>query len=297
VKLRILTLNAGLLSLFAGRVHVSPFVEERAAALPASLRLVNADVVALQEVYHQTHRDLILSRLKDLYPFAGFVRKRRFFGLENGLMVLSKAPLSAKLELFRHAPFEETFLDNKGSLLCEIDFGESGTLALLNVHTTAGGARLHPEAPRADYIRSKQVAQFLTLASSLHEPTIIVGDLNAGPGVSEGNFRQVLIAGYESVYDVLRGDQEDVTWDPQNALNRKGPHSACPPQRIDHVLIRKSDFESGRLRPLDAAVCYREEVVPTSNGAKVTISDHFGLWADIEWHSRVSAEKGSTPQE
>jgi endonuclease/exonuclease/phosphatase family metal-dependent hydrolase len=291
VKLRILTLNAGLLSFFCGRICFSPFVEERAAALPASLRLLNADVVALQEVYHQTHRDLILSQLHDLYPFAGFVRRRRFLGLENGSMVLSKVPLSAKLELFRHAPLDETFLDSKGSLLCELDFGESGTLAVLNMHTTAGGMRLHPEARRADYIRSKQIAQFLTLANELNKPTIIVGDLNAGPGVSEENFRQVLKAGYESVYDVLCGNKEDVTWDPQNALNRKSPHSACPPQRIDHVLIRKIDFESGCLRPLNAEICCREEVVPVSNGAKVTISDHFGLWADIEWHPGVSRQE------
>ena len=67
MKLRILSLNAGLLKLFGRSVPV-PFVEERGAALPAELRKTECDIVLLQEVYEHSTRQWLAESLQDIYP-------------------------------------------------------------------------------------------------------------------------------------------------------------------------------------------------------------------------------------
>jgi endonuclease/exonuclease/phosphatase family metal-dependent hydrolase len=283
MKLRLVTLNAGLLSAFKGRVEFAPFVTERLAALPGELRRLNADIVALQEVYKQEHRELILAALHDVFPHYLYRRNRRNLGFENGLMTLSKVPIAGALTLFRDATVDERLLDNKGVLSCRMNLGGDASLTVLNLHTTAGSAFLHPEAPRVDRIRSRQITQVLAQAAAEGGVTILAGDLNAGPGVSDENFRQVLEAGYESAFDLLHPQDERVTWDPANRLNREGPHRSSPPQRIDHVFVRKTDLALARIRLVASEICCNEEIVFTGQGEKVTVSDHFGLQVDLEW--------------
>jgi endonuclease/exonuclease/phosphatase family metal-dependent hydrolase len=281
VNFRIVTLNAGLMSVFGGRIAFSPFVEERLVELPTALRNLDADVIALQEVYRQRHREWIVERLRDRYPFVAYSRKRHNLGLESSLMVLSKTCVSADLKLFRDAPLDEKLFDNKGWLTCEIELG-AHRLKLINLHTTAGGLWLHPESSRSNRIRAAQIDQFLSASDAGPAVTMLAGDFNAGPGVSEENFLQVLEQGFASVYDLLHGQDAKCTWDPLNRLNRESPHKTSPPQRIDHVFMRNSDLSSGRVRPFSATICCRDEVVPISGGDRVTVSDHFGLCVDIE---------------
>ncbi len=282
MKLRIVTLNAGLLSVLGGRLEFAPFVAERLAALPAALRRLDADVVALQEVYRQEHRELILAQLRDVFPHVAYRRERRNRGIENGQLTLSRTPVTGSLTLFRDATIDEKVVDNKGVLSCRIDLGGGGGLLLLNLHTTAGSFLLHPEAPKTNRVRSRQIRQALSLAAPEAGPTILAGDLNAGPGVSEENFRQVLAAGYDSAYDLTHAPDQVCTWDPANRLNSNGPHKTSPPQRIDHVFLRRTDLAAGRIRLLQSAICCSEETVPTPAGEVVSVSDHYGLQVDLE---------------
>src|SRR5579872_4930532 len=165
MRIRILTLNVGLLQFLWGKVQWSPFVEERAAVLPFELLKLNADVVALQEIYVERHRRRLINCLRDHYPFVGYQRQRAFGGLENGLMVLSKWPISASLNAFRIAPIDERFFDKKGVLICQVETPGIGTWSLLNTHTTAGGLRLHPESKKADVFRWRQIEQLIDLAA------------------------------------------------------------------------------------------------------------------------------------
>jgi endonuclease/exonuclease/phosphatase family metal-dependent hydrolase len=275
-------LNAGLLSALGGRLEFAPFVAERLAALPAALRRLDADIVALQEVYRQQHREFILAELRDVFPHFAYRRERHNRGIENGLMTLSRTPAIGSLTLFHDATIDEKLLDNKGALLCRIELKGGGSLILINLHTTAGSFLLHPEAPKTNRIRSRQIAQMLALAASEAGVTILAGDFNAGPGVSEENFRQVLAAEFESAYDLTHPPDQVYTWDPANRLNSSGPHRSSPPQRIDHVFIRKSDLAGGRIGLLRCEVCCVEAIVPTPQGEQVTVSDHYGLQVDLE---------------
>jgi endonuclease/exonuclease/phosphatase family metal-dependent hydrolase len=282
VKLRVLTLNAGLLRLFAGYLETAPFVDARAAALAAQLRRIDADIVLLQEIYQQRHILELIRQLADLYPWIGYSKRRSFFGLPNSLMALSRRRMVTSIESFRAAPIEEKLFDNKGIQICRLDSDRHAPLTILNIHTTAGGLWLHPESARADRIRDRQIHQFLRLANTIPGTVFLAGDLNAGPGVSESNFQSILDAGFVSVHDYLHPAAADYTWDPSNRLNSGGPHDMCPPQRIDHLLVRKSDIDSGAVQPLRSFVCLGDEVVAAGNNLKYTVSDHLGLCVELQ---------------
>jgi endonuclease/exonuclease/phosphatase (EEP) superfamily protein YafD len=205
MNVRLLSLNAGLLTIL-GRSRPSPFVKERRAQLPMEIRKVDADVVLLQEVYGQAERRAVAEALNSTYPNAIFPRARRGIGQENGVLTLSRFPASGRTILFRDNPWDESLLDSKGFLSSTHLLEEGLNLHILNAHTTAGGFFHRPEDPGIDQIRSLQIAQILDEQSRMSSPVVIAGDLNAGPGVSEVNFRQVLDAGFVSIHDHLLTD-------------------------------------------------------------------------------------------
>jgi endonuclease/exonuclease/phosphatase family metal-dependent hydrolase len=297
MKLRILSLNVGLLKLL-GRSLPAPFVAERLAALPGQLRNLECDLVLLQEIYGHTTRHWLAKSLRDVFPYAIYPEKKRHWGLANGLMVLSRYDASGEVELFRDTPLDEVLFDSKGMMITRHQLPGDVALSIVNFHTTAGGVLRHPEDQQIDGIRGLQIEQILARVSSSDSPLIIAGDLNAGPGVSEGNFRQILNAGFVSVHDLLHDGTPEVTWDPKNILNATGPHKHCPPQRIDHIFIRTEDLLQNSIRPLASSICLQTPVVRIKGGDLVTVSDHFGICIEIvvssEAFTELRAGKGVT---
>lgn len=276
--LTLLTFNVGLLSLLGGRIQPAPHVLERLAALPDALLDSHADVIALQEIYAESHRRFLISRLRDAYPHAAYSRGGRLPGLESGLMVFSRHAVTAEFERFRTGTIDEMLFDRKGILATTITAGAFPSMALFNVHTTAGGLFSHPESARVDAIRNRQIEQLLNLTESRRDAmTLIAGDLNAGPGVSENNYRLLEKRGFMDVHRMLHRDCNDPTWEPTNLLNRNGPHKTSPPQRIDHVFVRSCDLDAKVIRPVSSSIVFKEARVPVSGNRKVTLSDHYGL--------------------
>ena len=280
MRIRILTLNAGLLKIF-GRSLPTPFVSQRLAALPGQLRETMCEIAVLQEVYGDTRRHCLAESLKDIYPFAVHPRKKRNFGLENGLMTLSRYPASGELELFLDAAPDETLFDSKGFLVTQHWLSKDITLKIVNLHTTAGGAFRRPEHRAIDLIRSRQIKQVLNRVQGLGSPLIVAGDLNAGPGVSESNFHQLMEAGFVSLHDWIHGQTSEATWDPENPLNSNGLYKICPPQRIDHLFVKSTDLAENRISAVSSTICLKEPTVNIRDKKAVTVSDHFGICAEI----------------
>lgn len=281
MKMRILSFNVGLLKLF-GRPFPTPFVLERASALADQIRQLDCDIVLIQEIYGTGLRRDLADSLRETFPYAIFPSKKRNFGLQNGLMTLSRYPATGAVELFRDAPPDEALFDSKGMLIGQHQLPDGVELTTLNLHTTAGGMFSHPEDKRIDEIRARQIAQILKRVSNVNSPLIVAGDLNAGPGVSEVNFRQLLDEGFVSIHDLLDSDTKEVTWDPLNSLNSGGPHKACPPQRIDHVFIRREDYVNRSIEAVSSSICLQDPVVAVPGGSTVSLSDHYGVLVEID---------------
>jgi endonuclease/exonuclease/phosphatase family metal-dependent hydrolase len=275
--LDLLTLNVGLLRYMAGVVQPAPFVAERLKALPSALVQSDADVILLQEIYGKKQKLSVIDALSGRYPHAFHGEDAsRFYALDSGLLVLSRLPLRGRFERFREGPLDERLFARKGFQIVEVELACGLECVLLNAHTTAGGAFTHPEHGIIDRHRDGQLRQLLVCAANASKLTVIAGDLNAGPRVSDGNYRLLESSGYSDLYLESGADQSAVTWDPANALNLKGPHRTSPPQRIDHFFGPTTGLRGGAFRVTGAEILFREPRVETTAGL-VTLSDHYGL--------------------
>src|SRR5690606_3179624 len=134
----LLTLNCGLLRIGAlGRalLQPAPFIAERLAALPAALRGVDADIIALQEIYKAAHKRAVMHALADRWPHAAFPRGRPPHKLDSGLLVLSRFPIAqARFHPFKAAPRDEKFFVHRGFFETVHEAPGFARLRLLSFH-------------------------------------------------------------------------------------------------------------------------------------------------------------------
>jgi len=283
----VLTLNAGLmrLGLFGAPLfEPAPFIPERYAGLADALQRVDADIVALQEIYRRQHKDGLAEDLAGLYPHVAQPHRPPWPLIDSGLMVLSKFPLhDFRLEQFRAGTPEERWLTYRGWMNGCIDTPDIGRVRLLNYHTTAGGLHRDPESALQDSRRRDQIDEVLQDAegSTAADVQVLVGDLNAGPPASLDNYRQLAKAGFVDTY-APTGDRSApgyVTWDSQQPLNIKGPHSFQKAQRIDQIFVRRSDLAQVSVTE---SVCVLDNPVVETRRGLTPVSDHYGVLARLD---------------
>lgn len=284
VDLSFLSYNAGLLRI-ASMYEPVPHVGARLAALPSVILGVEADVVALQEVYEPSQRAVITDGLAHAYPHRAYIPGGRV-RFDSGLLTLTRHPHRSRLERFMRGALNERLFASKSVLVSELDVEGVGVVTVLNLHATSGGIFTPPDHPTILVERDHQIRQLLALADNARGIPVILGDFNAGPGVADANYRSILAAGFVDVFATLSPESAEPTWDPQNALNAGGLHSALPPQRIDHVFVRRSDLDAGVVTPADARVVFTETCVRLPRGAAVTPSDHYGIFARMRFRAR-----------
>ena len=283
----ILTLNAGLIRLGLFGVPLfepAPFIPARFAGLADALARVDADIVALQEVYRRSHKEKLTEDLAALYPHVALPPRPLWPVIDSGLMILSKYPTHGfRLEQFKAGTPEERWLSYRGWMNGCIDTPDIGTVRLINYHTTAGGLHRDPESALQDNRRRDQIDEIVLDAadSPATDVQVLLGDLNAGPPASLDNYRQLAKAGFVDTF-APSGDrlaEGYVTWDSQQPLNIKGPHSFQKAQRIDQIFVRRSDL--ARLSIVESRCVLNEPVVETRRGS-VAVSDHYGVLTELD---------------
>ena len=177
-RLSLLTYNTGLLRAPVRRLDPIPHVDARLAVIPAEILRLEADVVALQEVFQPRDCHAILARVRTRSPHVGHVPAPRV-QFDAGLLTLSRHPLRARVERFRDGPWSERFLSNKGALVTEIDLPDGASVTVVNLHATAGGFFALPESPRAEAMRRGQMEQLVAIARGARGTVLLVGDFNA----------------------------------------------------------------------------------------------------------------------
>ena len=264
--MKIISFNVGLLLYDLIKVPLfktTPFIDERLKALPKALIESEADIIALQEIYHVEHKQFLVREVIDHYPFIHYVHKGYRFSMENGLMFLSKTPLNNVKQIsFKNTRIEEYLFAQTGYAKFELH-RDNKTYFVYNIHLTAGGI-LGPEHKKADLLRQSQIVQLLVdIESDKCDGHVLVGDFNCGPGVSDINYKTILRAGFKNI------SSDTMTWDSKNPLNINGIHKNCPPQSIDHIMV---NFDC----KTDTKLCFTEALVESKFG-KLTLSDHYGI--------------------
>ena len=273
--LSILTFNTALQDIqFLGQSIYRPvdFVQERLLELARQLTSLSPDIICLQELFHSHLQQQVYNLLKSEYPYAkGIIKKRFSFRLGNELIVFSKYPLKEdRLYKFKSATIEERIFTQKGFFRVLLEL-PTGTIQLINIHMTAGGLNNHPEDSLMEKIRSLQIRQLFDSVSN-ELPTIIAGDLNAGPDSSKKNYQAVLDAGFIDTFNMT--GNTDISWDPNNPLVISGDENHLPAQRIDHIFMNDRALEL--MSPTSASIVLNDHSIPVTN-TRIPVSDHYGL--------------------
>lgn len=278
----ILTINSALQDIrILGRSVYRPiaYIRQRLSVLADQIRQLDPDIVCLQELFHYNLQQQFYRLLKDRLPYAcGFAKQGLKFRLGNELITLSKFPVkNGRFFRFNKAALEEKIFTNKGFFKMIIEIPGAGELQLINFHMTAGGLRYHPEHPAMELIRSSQIQQVIKQTSA-SVPAILAGDLNAGPGASRKNYDEAINSGFTDTFTIAGG--EGISWDPGNLLIQWHGEYHLPPQRVDHIFINKPAEHV--IKPASAAIVLDDASIELMNGAKIPVSDHYGVQVTFE---------------
>lgn len=282
--MKIATYNVGLFDIELLGIKLFEFSQHtrsRAEKIPSELATVNCDVLFIQELYHSADLMRVKQFLGSTFPYATIsCMPRSKFRLGHGLAIFSKYPMLDDTSIeFKSQLIDERYFGPKGCLAAWIDIPLIGKILLANVHTSAGGIFEHPESVKSDQCRSAQLGEVSVFVNDRAARAIVAGDFNCGPDVSAGNFYSFLESGYFRPEEIALFADLGPTWDPENALNVKSPHSTSPPQRIDHVLFSNSLFSD--LHVSSVKRIFRHDVC--TDGYFHTLSDHYGLLIDLNF--------------
>ena len=251
---------------------------ERLSVLPGALLDLDADVLFLQEVFHNDIQKKLYRTLNNSYPYiTGISKGGMKLRLGNELLTISKYPLNqGKLIRFKHASPEENLFTSKGFFHTSMIIPDMAHIELINFHMTAGGVHAHPEDDRMDAIRMQQIDQILEYSGQFKH-VILAGDLNAGPHTSTTNYQRILNAGFVDL--TIESGRDAVTWDNKNPLVANGEEFHLPSQSIDHIFINRT--LSGELNLIESKIVLNNKCIRT-NGVMIPLSDHYGVMTTLE---------------
>jgi len=216
--------------------------ERRAPAILAALRGLEADVVALQEVWWQAEGSLAdelaaelgmnvaLLPSRDPSSWTSRLPDAEAYGIGNA--VLARGPLGEPTVGSLPAPSSE----GAGRMLLDVVVATAaGSCRVVTVHLTSSAVA---SALRCDQVRA--IAAHLVAAPPTDLPPIVLGDFNAEPDSDEMRLLEGLLTAPAEPGLLLintrrwAADPDAPTWNPAN------PHVAAtgsPPVRIDHLLV------------------------------------------------------------
>lgn len=275
VRLRIATLNAWALPWPVGRL-----VPERMRAIGAALPSLDADVVALQEVWREdAQRGLLAASAR--HGYAHRWRPPGDADGASGLLLLSRLPLrDVRLERYwlRGLPervWQGDYHGHKGFVRARL-VTPGGEVCLVNTHLHAQ----YGPAYREDYrgFLAGEVVQLAAALAATTQPVVAAGDFN----LREDQPEYRVLRGLTGLRDLAAElDAREDTSRRAKAYNRGRPD---PDARIDYVFAR--DGEGRALRALRVRRIFDEEIEVA--GAPGAYSDHDGVLAELELEPRAA---------
>lgn len=242
---------------------------ERRERMPRALLAENADIVCLQEIYHEDDRAFFADALKSHYPYVQYQLPRPWPEWNGDLAVFSKFPITRALDVpYAVNPFLSKFTRRWYSLYW---FDINGTqLSLCHMHPLARSLYFSMDSKTSVYYKTTQMEQLLT-DEHVTRDTVLVGDMNIGPDMHRETYERVLARGWEdSILGSSLSGRNTITWSAQNPLTKQLFFSSNRSAYIDHVLTHQ-----------DGIWRAQGKVILNTPIDDMFLSDHFGILAKI----------------
>lgn len=247
--------------------------QEREASIVATLRDLDPDLVALQEVWDDGAENQAARLGAALGMDHAYSSRLELDGVAFGNAVLSRWPITD--HEWRPLPDVDGAEERRTVLRADVD-GPRGPLQVFSTHLS-----WRPDHSAVRVAQAGAVARFVAESGPRSFPPVVCGDLNATPDADELR----LLTGRTAPLDPggvfvdaweAAGQGPGITWD------RENPHVALgflPPRRIDYVLVGWPGPRSGPEGRVLA--CSVEGTRPTAVGP--VPSDHYAVRADLRY--------------
>lgn len=245
----------------------------RRAVLREGMRMLNPDLLCLQETVVTGDYDQVLDLLGDGYQ-RWHQEGREADG--TGLSMASRWPMGARWErdLLVTSRLDPGELGARVAV-ARVDVPAIGEVVLVNHKPTF---RLGFERERE--LQSVCAARFVSELAE-QRPVVLAGDFDAVPDAASIRFwhgaqsLEGVSVCYQDAWDTVHDSVPGYTFTPDNPLVREGNWPRVPPRRIDYVMVGCDDT-GPRLRIADCLLAFDQPL----DG--VWGSDHFGVVADLE---------------
>jgi endonuclease/exonuclease/phosphatase family metal-dependent hydrolase len=257
--LDVLTFNAALLPELAASTGQS----ERAARMAP--HLMGYDVLVLQELFVNRHREALLAALADAYPYrtalVGADGARELpWRQDGGTVVLSRWPIEREAQLlFGEVCSGSDCLADKGVAYAAVRKGAH----VIHVFAT------HAQSVYGRRVEEVRAAQFALLRAFVDaqaipddELVIVAGDLNVDAFTPE---LDVMLGVLRAAWPSVVGDAR-FTWDPETNALAYGPQ-----EWLDYVLVAVDHAQPTRAW---------NRAMPLRDG-DLDLSDHFAVWGRV----------------
>ncbi len=250
----------------------------------AQVAQVDADILALQEVWQRADRQMIIcdfAKRGYRYSLHNSGRARGLRGwLGNGLLLLSKYPMRVGSPPLHFDDYTEgkEFFASKGCLHAVIDLPKLGAIDFFNTHFgSLAWLALKKEFCRQHELRhGRQLKQFIDYVADRgkNKVRILAGDFNFHPG-TEPSSCYAQIESKLKVQSTFSWNQPlrfpTPTFDYQNPYLRKFQKLGIPSQHLDYIFLSR---EAEKITPTESALVLTESnVQPTGQ----PLSDHYGV--------------------
>jgi endonuclease/exonuclease/phosphatase family metal-dependent hydrolase len=213
--------------------------EERLPVIVENLSAINADILALQEVWEDDDRNQAAEIAKALgYSEPVYAHNLERDGARSGNAVLSRWPIDRHEVLTLPRAGEHGALDEEGEerlcLFAEVD-GPRGSIQVFCAHLSwsddHSSIRQAQVAAICRFVRDKRPREF---------PAVLCGDLNADPYSDEIRMLTGRVASpvprvvFRDAWEAARNDEPGYTWSNDNPF---AAASLDVDRRIDHVMV------------------------------------------------------------
>jgi len=257
--LDVLTFNAALLPEVAASTRQS----ERAARMAP--HLVGYDVLVLQELFINRHREALLAELAGAYPYrtvlVGADGARELpFRQDGGTLVLSRWPIEREAQLlYGDVCSGSDCLADKGVAYAAVRKGER-IYHVFTTHAQSVYGRDPPTVRAAQFALLRAFIDAQAIPSD--EPVVVAGDLNVDAYTPE---LDAMLVALRAAWPPVVGDAR-YTWDPEaNALADGGR------EWLDYVLVALDH----------AAPAYAWNRALQLRDGGLDLSDHFAVWGRV----------------
>ncbi len=226
------------------------------------------DIVMLQESFDNDFINDVNEQLRTRYPFQVNPLRPKWYKLSNGLMILSKIPLSLVGSTTFRKSAQSDFMTSKGAVLLEAEFQDK-KMYFINTHLQAD----YKNAPYP-LIRKKQLSQIYT---DLIEPKIInknnimiAGDLNVEEDINGNEYKGMIssLGCVDIVYQFFK--KQTISFDHKNSWNSEYEKSC----RLDYLLTNFS------MKSLNIEFIKPKKQLENK---EIDLADHYGISACLRF--------------